>query len=67
MSNSPGVPLTPPQPPPSTTQTMLSPGGTVADIPVERVQDAVSQGFKMGHDMVSPNGVAATIPLDRVE
>ena len=52
--------------PPKTTQAMISPDGqSVADIPVERVQDAIKGGYKMGVDMHAPDGSTATIPVDR--
>lgn len=57
-----GVPaLQPPKP----TQVMLSPDGRPGDVPVDRVQEALAQGFKVGIDMVSPDGTEGTIPLDR--
>lgn len=57
--------LTPPQP--STTQTMLSPDGIPGEVPVERVQDALKAGFKMGVNMTAPSGQTGVIPIDRAE
>ncbi len=58
-----GVPALQPPPP---TQAMISPDGqSVADIPVERVQDAIKGGYKIGVDMTAPDGSKATIPADR--
>ena len=57
-----GVPaLQPPKP----TQTMLSPDGTSGEIPVEHVQDAVANGFKMGFEMTAPDGTPGIIPVDK--
>lgn len=51
--------------PPSATQTMISPDGQYGEIPVERVQDAISAGFKPGMNMISPDGSAGTVPVDK--
>lgn len=51
--------------PPSTTQTMISPDGQYGEIPVERVQDAISAGFKAGMNMISPDGSMGTVPVDK--
>src|SRR5260370_19352194 len=55
------------QPPPSgQTVPAFSPDGTLGDIPVERVHDAVKSGFKLGVDLVSPDGQPGAIPVERV-
>jgi uncharacterized protein YbjQ (UPF0145 family) len=45
---------------------MLAPNGDVADIPPDRAQDAVKDGYKIGVDMQGKDGSIATIPADRV-
>jgi hypothetical protein len=59
---------TPPPPaPPSTTQPMLAPDGTSGEIPVERVNDAIKAGFRMGVNMIAPSGESGTIPVEHAE
>jgi hypothetical protein len=53
--------------PPSTTQVMISPDGQTGDVPVENVQDALQNGFKMAHDMIAPDGTHGVIPVDQAE
>src|SRR5260370_19082722 len=56
------------QPPPSgQTVPAFSPDGTLGDIPVERVHDAVKAGFKLGVDLVSPYCASGVIPVERVQ
>ena len=51
--------------PPSATQTMVAPDGTPGEVPIDRVQDAVSRGFKLGMPMTAPDGTTGTIPVDK--
>src|SRR5258706_13574422 len=49
----------------ATTVPMLAPDGSTGDIPADRVQDAVSAGFKKAIPMTSPDGKTGYIPEDR--
>lgn len=46
---------------------MISPDGQLGDVPVNRVHEAVAQGFKIGQDMVAPDGSHGVIPMERVK
>ena len=44
---------------------MIAPDGSVGEIPKDKVQDAVSAGFKLGFFMKAPDGSTGVIPRDR--
>jgi hypothetical protein len=44
---------------------MLAPDGTSGEVPVDRVNDAVKAGFRMGVNMIAPNGQSGTIPVEK--
>jgi hypothetical protein len=46
---------------------MISPDGSIGDVPQDRVEEAKAKGFKVGADLTDPNtGKVGVIPLDRV-
>src|SRR5260370_1203588 len=66
QTQAPQTPQTQQPPPSGQTVPAFSPDGTLGDIPVERVHDAVKSGFKLGVDLVSPDGQPGAIPVERV-
>lgn len=49
----------------ATTVPMLAPDGTSGEIPADKVQAAMSAGFKRAVEMTSPDGKAGYIPQER--
>src|ERR1019366_1340907 len=50
----------------SNTFPMIAPDGSVGDVPLAGVPDAVKSNFKVGVEMTSPDGRPGVIPFDRV-
>lgn len=46
---------------------MFAPDGTLGDVPADRVQDALSRGFKQGVNVISRDGQSGVIPADRLQ
>jgi hypothetical protein len=78
MGNTPNIPdeagiAAPPQQqqvmpainPPTYTHVMIAPDGSIADVPADRVNDAVTAGARLGFEMVGPDGTQAVVPVDQ--
>lgn len=51
----------------SQTVPMIAPDGSIGEIPMERMQDAVHAGFQVGVNVVSPDGKTGVIPAHRYQ